>query len=739
MKSVLFTYYSNPVQDIFLENVESLLKNSSCEYDELIICSQIDVPLKIIKALSKYTTVNRVFPDINSQRAKKASNSINSHKANPFLLTALSQKNCRLTVFDSNLFVIDWLTDSSNVSVFYKSHTGLLSPKMFTIVNTDAVSNLLINSLIDCDFADSSVFAKFSFVITNGVPFSSAFINNTQFIFSEPTENDVMLTDKLIALDLSNVDSPALRKKIWAIRKDRIPKVSTLSKVTAKVVDRISAIITLDPTSTENIEHQPIISESASPSIEEAFSYFDKIFVINLSNRPDRLSDFKSQLSLIGLSQLFIDRKVEIFPAISIPNDGAEGCKQSHYSIVKTAKAQGFSRILVFEDDAKFIGSIEKLVASIQQLKKIKWDVFYLGCNPVNSANQIDYNLAKISNAYTTHAIAYNSTVYDHLISSIAGGRFKVLDEWLAADVQYKFSCISSYPLQFTQFAGFSNIERRYVDYHSIVDNFNNATQHFIIGESTSLTARNHYKLHTDYEDDVFKHSASVGFLIVATGKYDVFVDPLINSIERYVLPNNPKHYHIFTDKPSINLTTPNYTLHKIDHRPFPYPTLHRFHFFSKYSNLLTQDYLAYIDADTLISSKIGTEILTSRTVTQHCGYVNMLGTFESDQASACYVSEASAKNYYGGGFYCLTQDEFINMTNWCKDTIDHEESHGRVPVWHDESAINKYFTMIEPTRVLSPSYHYPEDNPRIYESWGESNFPCKILLLNKNHKEIRS
>jgi len=63
----------------------------------------------------------------------------------------------------------------------------------------------------------------------------------------------------------------------------------------------------------------------------------------------------------------------------------------------------------------------------------------------------------------------------------------------------------------------------------------------------------------------------------------------------------------------------------------------------------------------------------------------------------------------------------------------------GIVPVWHDESALNKYISMLHPSRVLSPSYHYPENNEKIYSSWGENNYECKILLLDKNHKEIRS
>jgi hypothetical protein len=248
-----------------------------------------------------------------------------------------------------------------------------------------------------------------------------------------------------------------------------------------------------------------------------------------------------------------------------------------------------------------------------------------------------------------------------------------------------------------------------------------------------------HYPLHSVYENDADKHDINVGFLIVCTGKYDVFVEPLIRSIEKHVLPYNKKHYNIFTDK-DIELSDVSYSIFKIEHKPFPYPTLYRFHFFSTYLSSIIGDQLVYIDADTLVRSNIGTEILTPITATQHCGYVNRWGTFESRMESKCFVNRMEGKNYYGGGFYSFCSEEFQKMVGECKDMVDWEIARGRTPIWHDESVINRYLVSNRPTRVLSPSYHYPENHQKIYDSWGGPNvFECKILLLDKNHKEIRS
>lgn len=248
----------------------------------------------------------------------------------------------------------------------------------------------------------------------------------------------------------------------------------------------------------------------------------------------------------------------------------------------------------------------------------------------------------------------------------------------------------------------------------------------------------NLYPLHSNYENDPSKHGIKIGFVIVATGKYDVFIEPLIRSIETFFLDTNKKFYNIFSDK-DIKLPGVEYEIFKVEHRPFPYPTLYRFHFFEQYKDYIKGDQIIYIDADTLITSKIGTEVITPITATQHCGFVNRWGTFETRQDSKCFVSRGEGKNYFGGGFYSLSAPEFFKLCQFGKETVDWEATRGRVPIWHDESVLNKYLTMNPPTRVLSPSYHYPENNLFIYSTWGGQKFDCKILLLNKNHKEIRS
>ena len=247
------------------------------------------------------------------------------------------------------------------------------------------------------------------------------------------------------------------------------------------------------------------------------------------------------------------------------------------------------------------------------------------------------------------------------------------------------------------------------------------------------------YEYHTLLEDDPNKYGINIGFLIIATGKYTKFVQPLIDSIEKYFLPRNSKYYNIFSEQDISLIGEINYQILKIDHKPFPYPTLNRFHFFEKYKKEIIGDQIIYIDADTLIKNPIGTEVINPSTVVQHCGFLDKYGSFEKNRSSRCYIEPGHGKNYYGGGFYSYSRDNFFDLSSTCKEWIDADGRNGIIPIWHDESALNKYVLLHPADRILSPSYHYPENRPGIYRSWGGANkFECRILLLDKNHEEIR-
>ena len=100
--------------------------------------------------------------------------------------------------------------------------------------------------------------------------------------------------------------------------------------------------------------------------------YFDKVIVINLDRRTDRMERLDVQLTELGI-------EYERFSAIdgkALGISPVEAGKLSHLEVLKGLNGQ---KVLILEDDALFInGFQERFDAEMESLPE-DWDVFYLG------------------------------------------------------------------------------------------------------------------------------------------------------------------------------------------------------------------------------------------------------------------------------------------------------------------------------------------------------------------------
>ena len=89
-------------------------------------------------------------------------------------------------------------------------------------------------------------------------------------------------------------------------------------------------------------------------------------FVINLKERSDKKKK---------IQKVFEKKKIKysFFHATKHENP-KWGCLESHFQIIENAYLSGYKRILIFEDDVKFIRSIKELPDPPQD-----WDMIYLG------------------------------------------------------------------------------------------------------------------------------------------------------------------------------------------------------------------------------------------------------------------------------------------------------------------------------------------------------------------------
>ncbi len=235
----------------------------------------------------------------------------------------------------------------------------------------------------------------------------------------------------------------------------------------------------------------------------------------------------------------------------------------------------------------------------------------------------------------------------------------------------------------------------------------------------------------------------TIGLMVIATNKYDRFIQGLISSADNYFLnePNIKVKYYVFSDRQhKIHSNREVVQLH-VDHKPFPYASLNRFKYFNEHSSVLSkEDYLFYVDVDCLfVDSVHSNEILGSLVGVRHCGFINTPGPYETNEKSIIYTDPAKYKYYFGGGLSGGNSKKYLQLAKTCNEWIDTDLSNNIMPLWHDESVLNKYFLDSPPDVVLTPSFHYPQSQKERYkELWSPYSFNPKILLLDKKHNQVR-
>lgn len=174
------------------------------------------------------------------------------------------------------------------------------------------------------------------------------------------------------------------------------------------------------------------------------FNFFSKIFYINLDHRTDRnlsiseqfmkydiqaerfsairISEQESELLTANgypLCEKVSDDDKEHKERIKKVTLGQRSCLFSHLKIIQYAKDNNLDNVLIFEDDAVFNMEIDVkdvLFKTLEELKKNKWDMFYLGCIPLSELSHQGEFLRKMGHFSTTTAYAVNKSCYEILL-----------------------------------------------------------------------------------------------------------------------------------------------------------------------------------------------------------------------------------------------------------------------------------------------------------------------------------
>lgn len=153
-------------------------------------------------------------------------------------------------------------------------------------------------------------------------------------------------------------------------------------------------------------------------------------------------------------------------------------------------------------------------------------------------------------------------------------------------------------------------------------------------------------------------------------------------------------------------------------------------------------DFVYLIDADMLMVARVGTGILPPNghgiTATQHPGYVGVMPgglPFDRNLISKAFVRFGEGSIYHCGGFVGGERSAVRALALRISEMVDGTLAEGSVPLWHDESCLNRCLIDTPPNRLLSPAYCYPQADGYYKTFWPEVYIP-RIVALDKTQEE---
>jgi len=111
--------------------------------------------------------------------------------------------------------------------------------------------------------------------------------------------------------------------------------------------------------------------------------FFDKVVVINLDRRTDRIEKLDLQLKELDIQY----KRFSAVDAIKLNIDPIVAGLRSHLQVIKDNIGR---KVLVLEDDAYFVDNFNEKFEKVMQTLPEDWDIFYLGALVPKDVGQIN-------------------------------------------------------------------------------------------------------------------------------------------------------------------------------------------------------------------------------------------------------------------------------------------------------------------------------------------------------------
>ena len=189
-----------------------------------------------------------------------------------------------------------------------------------------------------------------------------------------------------------------------------------------------------------------------------AWSLIKSFYCLNLDKNPGRWDKCVPEFIKVGID--YVER---------IITHAEEGDRRyisfnhAHYDAIKKGYETG-EPFCIFEDDIAFDNRWKYLEEASHQLPA-EWDLFYLGANLTGYDTNVwqmpmraTKNLARLFNAWMTHAIVYSNKGAKWVLDNFDPETFPVYDEWLRINGMPNKEVYIMNPMICYQVPGFSDV-----------------------------------------------------------------------------------------------------------------------------------------------------------------------------------------------------------------------------------------------------------------------------------------
>jgi glycosyl transferase family 25 len=194
------------------------------------------------------------------------------------------------------------------------------------------------------------------------------------------------------------------------------------------------------------------------------FDAIERVVYINLDERVDRKLQVQQELL-----KVFPAEKIKRFAAIRT-DFGGIGCTMSHIAVLEMAKREGWSNVLIVEDDFVWASRIDTSSVILKRLMSNPYDAIVLGGTLI----RCDMASLKLESCQSTTAYIVDRSYIDRMLENYKEGLQKLqetgdyptyaLDQyWKRLHASGRWYIVM--PIMGAQRPGYSDIEKRNVNY----------------------------------------------------------------------------------------------------------------------------------------------------------------------------------------------------------------------------------------------------------------------------------